>query len=98
MNPQYAVVARRAGHRCEYCHAPEVIFNFPFEVEHVQPTAHSGSEDDSNLCLSCRACNARKSDRLTFLDVDTQLEVPLFNPRQQRWTEHFVVDPDTGEI
>ena len=31
MNPHYPLVAERAGHRCEYCHAPEVIFNFPFE-------------------------------------------------------------------
>lgn len=33
MNPQYAAVAERALHRCEYCHAPEVIFNFAFEDE-----------------------------------------------------------------
>jgi hypothetical protein len=32
MNPHYEVVALRAGHRCEYCHAPEAVFNFPFEV------------------------------------------------------------------
>jgi hypothetical protein len=35
MNPRYVQVALRAEHRCEYCHAPEVVFNFPFEVEHV---------------------------------------------------------------
>jgi hypothetical protein len=34
MNPLYARVAARAGDRCEYCHAPEAVFNFPFEVEH----------------------------------------------------------------
>jgi len=30
MNPHYARVAQRAGHRCEYCRAPEAVFNFPF--------------------------------------------------------------------
>ena len=35
MNPRYSAVAERAGHRCEYCGAPEVVFNFPFEVEHI---------------------------------------------------------------
>jgi hypothetical protein len=35
MNPHYRVVAQRAGHRCEYCRAPEAVFNFPFEVEHI---------------------------------------------------------------
>jgi molybdenum cofactor biosynthesis enzyme MoaA len=28
MNPYYNLVADRANHRCEYCHAPELIFNF----------------------------------------------------------------------
>ena len=32
--------------------------------------------DEANLCLSCRACNLRKSDRLTFPDDVTQKECP----------------------
>ena len=35
MNLQYPEVAQRAGHRCEHCPAPEVIFNFPFDVEQI---------------------------------------------------------------
>lgn len=35
MNPRYHAVSTRAEHRCEYCHAPEATFNFPFEVEHI---------------------------------------------------------------
>ncbi len=35
MNPYYGMIAQRANHRCEYCQAPEVVFNFPFEVEHL---------------------------------------------------------------
>src|SRR5262249_23072251 len=62
MTPNYPAVARRAGHRCEYCHAPEAVFNFPFEVEHVRPACHGGADDESNLCLACRACNVRKGD------------------------------------
>jgi len=42
MNPHYPLVAERAGHRCEYCHAPETIFNVPFEVEHFIPLAKEG--------------------------------------------------------
>jgi hypothetical protein len=98
MNSQYPLIARRAGHRCEYCHAPEAVFNFPFEVEHVIPTSRRGSDDEGNLCLACRACNLRKSDRLTARDDLTQEETPLFHPRQQRWTDHFSVDLESGEI
>jgi hypothetical protein len=32
MNPLYFLVAERAHHRCEYCHAPESIFNAVLEV------------------------------------------------------------------
>ena len=35
MNPLYFLVAERAYHRCEYCHAPESIFNAVLEVEHI---------------------------------------------------------------
>ncbi len=40
----------------------------------------------------------RKSDHLTFRDDVTQEEVSLFNPREQRWTEHFLVDTESGDI
>ena len=54
MNRRYVNVAARAGHRCEYCRAPEVIFNLPFEVEHVVPISRQGPDDEPNLALACR--------------------------------------------
>lgn len=98
MNPHYPLVARRAGHRCEYCHAPETVFNFPFEVEHIRPTSRGGMNEESNLCLACRACNLRKGDRFVAFDELSRQEVPLFHPRQQRWDEHFRVDVESGEL
>ena len=92
MNSRYAQVAERAGHRCEYCRAPEAIFNFPFEVEHIVPPGHGGSQDDANLALSCRSCNLFKTDRLKMIDRLTGKTVPLFNPRSHLWEEHFRVD------
>lgn len=62
MNPQYRRVAQRAAHKCEYCGAPEAIFNFPFEVEHIIPQSQGGVDDETNLALSCRACNIHKSN------------------------------------
>lgn len=44
MNPYYTAIAQRANHRCEYCKAPEVVFNFPFEVEHIVPLSRQGSD------------------------------------------------------
>ena len=98
MNPRYPAVAERAGYRCEYCHAPEVVFNFPLEVEHVLPRAHGGGSDLSNLALACRACNLFKSDCEAGLDEENQVEAALFNPRTDVWDHHFRVDVESGEI
>jgi hypothetical protein len=98
MNPHYPVVASRAAHRGEYCCAPEVIFNFPVEVEHIMPLARQGSDDDGNLALACRACNLRKSDHLSGVDETTQSQERLFHPRLDRWEEHFRVDQESGRI
>ena len=98
MNPHYALVAERAEHRCEYCRAPEAIFNFPFEVEHIVPPGRGGGDQDYNRALSCRACNLHKSNHLQAVDPQTQMTVPLFNPREHRWNEHFSADQATGAV
>ncbi|HSU68508.1 MAG TPA: HNH endonuclease signature motif containing protein [Tepidisphaeraceae bacterium] len=96
MNPHYPLVARRAGHRCEYCHAPEVAFNFAFEIEHVRPPAAGGTDHEANLALGCRSCNLYKSDDTAGVDPLTGETVQLFHPRTDRWDEHFFVEPDSS--
>jgi hypothetical protein len=98
MNPRYPLVARRAGHRCEYCRAPEAIFNLPFEVEHIIPRSKHGGDDESNWALACRSCNLYKSDQLEGLDEATGEVLRLFHPRQDLWENHFRVDPESGTI
>src|SRR5206468_901017 len=98
MNPRYPSVAERAAHRCEYCRAPEAIFNFPFEAEHIIPTSRQGSDEDMNLALACRACNLFKADYLTSEDEVTRSEVALFHPRKDSWETHFEVDKESGAI
>jgi hypothetical protein len=85
----YPLVARRARHRCEYCHAPEVIATYPFEVEHIRPRAAGGGDEPDNLALACRYCNLAKGTQLGRLDRRTRRIVPLFDPRRQRWEDHF---------
>lgn len=98
MNPHYHFVALRAANRCEYCRAPERIFNFPFEVEHVIAQSLGGLDEESNLCLACRSCNLFKRDFLVWLDAVTQTEVRLFHPRQDEWDAHFQFNSEMGEI
>jgi hypothetical protein len=91
-------VAARAGYRCEYCHAPEAVFNFPFEVEHIIPLVHGGDNHLENLALACRACNLYKGDFETGADDQNGEGTVLFNPRQDVWAMHFDVDPSSGEM
>lgn len=97
MNPRYARVALRARHRCEYCHAPEVVFNFSFEVEHIVPIAREGTDTEANWALACRSCNLRKAAHVSGIDPASQAVVRFFHPRQDRWEDHFRADPESGE-
>lgn len=98
MNRRYPFVAHRAGHRCEYCLAPEVVFNMQFEVEHIIPPSHGGSDEDENLALACRACNVHKSMHLTGGDELSSSDSRLFHPRRDIWSEHFVLDRNSGTL
>jgi hypothetical protein len=89
MNPHYPLVSARAHHSCEYCRAPEIVFNLPFEVEHIIPLAHGGETDAENLALSCRSCNLYKADCVRAMDELTGQEASLFNPRLDSWHKHF---------
>lgn len=98
MNPRYTQVAMRAGHRCEYCRAPEGVFNFPFEVEHIIPIFREGTDTETNWALACRSCNLRKATHVSGIDPESQAVACLFNPREDRWEEHFRADTESGKI
>jgi hypothetical protein len=98
MNRHYRLVSARAAHRCEYCQAPEAVFNFAFEVEHIVPLVLGGSDSDTNLALACRCCNLRKGVQVEYWDAELNVAVPLFHPRQQLWTDHFSAVAESGTI
>ncbi len=98
MNQYYSEVAARANHHCEYCQAPELVFNFPFEVEHIIPISKQGSNETSNLALACRSCNLRKGSSISAISPNSNIEVRIFNPRNDHWQQHFLADPDSGVV
>ena len=63
-----------------------------FHIDHVLPRSAGGSDSIDNLALSCPSCNLGKSNRTTVRDEQTNREVPLFNPRTDRWADHFAWD------
>jgi 5-methylcytosine-specific restriction endonuclease McrA len=86
------LVQDRAGRRCEYCLMHQSLQGATFHVEHVLPSTRGGLSVLDNLAWSCPGCNLRKSDRTHALDHESGTEVPLFNSRSERWSEHFRFD------
>jgi hypothetical protein len=63
-------------------------------VDHVIPLSQGGANVLDNLALACFHCNRKKADKITAVDPDSQEEVPLFNPRREVWSEHFIWSAD----
>lgn len=88
-------VRERAQYRCEYCHYPEILSTAPLSIDHIQPRSRGGADALSNLALACRRCNERRYNFTAAVDPDTDTEVPLFNPRAQLWSAHFIWSTDS---
>jgi HNH endonuclease len=87
-------VRDRAKYLCEFCHADERWQYVKFTVDHVMPLSLGGSDRLDNLTLACFHCNRRKTNRLMAKDPISEIEVPIFNPRQDVWAEHFIWSED----
>lgn len=84
-----ALVTLRAGKRCEYCHAPQIVTGQTFHVDHIIPWSLGGKTTAENLCLACPRCNSGKGSRTKGIDPRTKLTFRLFNPREDDWDKHF---------
>ncbi len=88
--PSWSAIKRavyeRARGSCEYCRTSQDNTGQIMEVEHIDP---DGGDVLDNLCLSCGNCNRSKASATLATDPQTGEQVPLFNPRTQRWTDHF---------
>jgi hypothetical protein len=69
-----------------------LLYNFRFEIEHINPSAAGGLNSEENLALSCRSCNLYKSNRTQWTDPESGEVVRLFNPRLDEWRNHFSID------
>jgi hypothetical protein len=88
-------VRDRAGNRCEYCRHPATYSCAPFVCEHVRPLVHSAGNTPAELAWACPTCNGHQYAKTHAPDPQTGRDVPLFNPRRQRWSRHFVWSDDS---
>lgn len=85
-------IAKRAKERCEYCLLPQSTRLFPFHLDHIISKQHGGTDDESNLALCCPQCNRHKGPNIATLEPETGKFVGFFNPRKERWSDHFLFE------
>ena len=82
----------RAQGRCEYCLMYEDVDPAPYHLEHIIARQHQGRTDLTNLAWACSHCNLHKGTNIAGFDYVTMRIVPLFNPRTDRWKDHFKLE------
>ncbi len=87
-------LVKQAEYRCGYCLTSERLTGIRLTLDHLIPVAAGGPSIENNLWVACRPCNEFKGIQTQALDSQTRRVVPLFNPRTQKWHEHFVWNAD----
>lgn len=86
------LVAERADFLCEYCLISEVDTYFGCEVEHIISLKHGGSSGVENLAYACAPCNRHNGSDIGSIAKETDAFSRFFNPRTDRWPDHFQLD------
>ena len=84
------VVARAEG-LCEYCVIAEEDTFFGCEADHIISEKHGGPTQEDNLAQACVFCNQAKGSDIGSIHWESGDFVRFFNPRTDRWAEHFVL-------
>lgn len=79
---------------CSYCRLPlgeTGLGKMAFEVDHIIPKSLAPQLKYvvSNLVWACRRCNHEKGSHVKGCDEQSGKMRPLFNPRSERWSDHF---------
>ena len=91
-------VRHAAGDRCGDCLSPQQLILGRLEIDHIIPSAKGGGDDEDNLWLACSLCNNYKGVQIEGVDSLTNERIILFDPRRQRWSDHFRWSDDGIQI
>lgn len=83
------LVATRANQLCEYCLMHEDDTYFGCQVDHVISEKHGGPTNPENTAYACSFCNRSKGSDIGSLIWRTNQFVRFYNPRIDRWSDHF---------
>lgn len=68
---------------------PQSLYRERFHIDHVIARSHGGTDHADNLALACLRCNRHKGPNVAGIDPADGSVVALFNPRKDRWSDHF---------
>jgi hypothetical protein len=85
------LVVARSGGLCEYCLIAEDDTVFGCQVDHIISEKHGGPTSAENLAYACAFCNRAKGSDVGSIDWATGNFVRFFNPRSDRWADHFTL-------
>lgn len=86
------LIATRAEGLCEYCLIHEVDTFVGCQVDHIISEKHGGLTIEANLAFACAFCNRYKGTDIGSISQDTGEFLRFYNPRVDRWPEHFRLD------
>lgn len=84
------VVARAEG-LCEYCLIAEEDSFYGCEIDHIISEKHGGPTQEGNLAYACVFCNQAKGSDVGSVHWESGEFVRFFDPRGDRWGDHFVL-------
>jgi 5-methylcytosine-specific restriction endonuclease McrA len=61
-------------------------------VDHIISWKHGGPTVLENLAYTCIICNRNKGSDVATVNYPFRHPIPLFNPREDVWSEHFAID------
>jgi len=79
---------------CEYCLITEADTFYGCEVDHIISLKHDGTSDVGNLAYACALCNRAKGTDIGSVSTSGEF-TRFFNPRTDRWSEHFRIEGAT---
>ena len=84
------VIARAEG-LCEYCLIAEDDTFYGCEADHIISEKHGGPTQEDNLAFACVYCNQAKGSDVGSIHWESGEFVRFFNPRSDRWADHFAL-------
>ena len=75
----------------EYCLIHEDDTYLGCQVDHIIAEKHGGPTETENLSYACTFCNRAKGTDIGSIAHSTDEFSQFFNPRTDRWMDHFRV-------